>query len=182
MDAIYRLLFNQPITFTEREPVVLDEGVFCPSNSQNAMYLREAFQLLYLPAFVSFRFTDVLRSLVAQPILWGLGARLGFGDATALQERNPHSHLKDFEAEITTYLFAEKAAYLAASAVSAGRSVATNLIGVYEVLLKAGIVESREMAVLEAWLKDTRFPFRDRGRMKISLCLLTLKRARRLSA
>jgi hypothetical protein len=155
VDAIYRLLFNYPITFNERGPIVLDEGVFCPSNSQNAVFLHHAFPLLYLPAFVSFRFTDILRGLVAQPILWAHGLRLGFGPATALQERNPHSSFKDFEAEVTTYLFAEKAAYIAAEAVSSKTSMADNLLAVYQSLLRSGIVEDRELPVLEAWLKDT---------------------------
>ncbi|HET6847204.1 MAG TPA: hypothetical protein VFH29_10250 [Anaerolineales bacterium] len=154
VDAIYRLLFDRPITFSQRQPIVLEEGVFCPCNSQNTLFVREAFVLLYLPAFVSFRFTDVLRGLVAQPILWAADLRLGFGPATTLQQRNPHTHLKDFEAEITTYLYAEKAAYLAAEAVNSSRSMADNLVMAYESLLKAGIVEDRELPVLEAWLKD----------------------------
>ena len=67
-----------------------------------------AFALLYLPAHVTFRFTDILRGLVAQPILWAAGYQLGFTRATVVQERNPHELLEDFESESPGYLRVEK--------------------------------------------------------------------------
>ena len=41
---------------------------------------------MYLPTFVTFRFTDILRSYVAQPIMWNAGYRLGFTNATVTQK------------------------------------------------------------------------------------------------
>ena len=41
-----------------------------------------------IPAFVTFRFTDILRGYVAQPILQAAGYRLGFTEATVYQDRN----------------------------------------------------------------------------------------------
>jgi hypothetical protein len=104
VDAIYRLVINKPITFKESQPVVLDSGTLSPFNSQNTFFNKQAFPLLYLPSFVTFRFTDILRGLVAQPLLWSADLRLGFGQATVRQERNPHDYLKDFESEIPMFL------------------------------------------------------------------------------
>ena len=70
VDAIYRLTSNRPCVFEQRGPLVLDAGTLCPFNSQNTAYRRELFPLLYLPALVTFRFTDILRGLVAQPVMW----------------------------------------------------------------------------------------------------------------
>jgi hypothetical protein len=154
VDAVYRLVFDRPITFTERAPLVLDHGVVCPFNSQNTIFARDAFPLLYLPAFVTFRFTDILRSLVAQPVLWAHGLKLAFGSATVRQERNPHDYLKDFADEVPMYLHTEAALEAAMAATSTELSMAQNLSAVYERLADRGIVEPRERLLLDAWLND----------------------------
>ena len=153
VDAIYRLTNNQPIYFNKRAPLILDEGVCCPFNSQNTYFQREVFPLLYLPSTVTFRFTDILRGLVAQPILWAAGYRLGFGEATVIQKRNPHDYLTDFESEIPGYLLAEKVVTLAKESVSHRESIKENLLSVYESLQRENIVTEHEIAVLRLWLE-----------------------------
>ncbi len=154
VDAIYRLTNNTPIYFNKREPLVLNEGVCCPFNSQNTYFRSEVFPLLYLPITVTFRFTDILRGLVAQPILWAAGYRLGFGEATVIQKRNPHNYLKDFESEIPGYLFAEKVVLVARESVSVDRTISENLVSVYEALLREQIVTENEINVLKLWLEN----------------------------
>ncbi|MFL6529632.1 MAG: STELLO glycosyltransferase family protein, partial [Chthoniobacterales bacterium] len=121
---------------------------------QNTLFVRELFPLLYLPAFVTFRFTDILRGLVAQPIAWAAGYRLGFTSATVVQERNPHDYLKDFELEIPCYLLAQRVADTVSAAVRETASVSDNLHNAYEALLTAGIVQRDELRLLSAWLED----------------------------
>ena len=153
VDAIYRLTNNTPIYFNKRNPLTLDKGVCCPFNSQNTYFRSEVFPLLYLPITVTFRFTDILRGLVAQPILWAAGYRLGFGEATVIQKRNPHDYLKDFESEIPGYLFAEKIVMIVSEQVSPDRSITENLVLVYQALEKEQIVGALEMKVLNLWLQ-----------------------------
>jgi hypothetical protein len=154
VDAIYRLTNNEPCTFRERTPLVLDRGTWCPFNSQNTLFVRELFPLLYLPAHVTFRFTDILRGLVAQPILWEAGYRLGFTSATVVQERNPHDYLKDFESEIPCYLLAQRVANTVQGAVRPLKTVSGNLRLAYAALASAGIVPESELPVLDAWIDD----------------------------
>lgn len=154
VDAIYRLTNNEPCNFDERAPIVLGQGTWCPFNSQNTMFVRELFPLLYLPAFVTFRFTDILRGLIAQPIMWAAGYRLGFTSATVVQERNPHDYLKDFQSEIPCYLHAQQVADTVTAAVKPNASIAENLYTAYEALLARDIVQQEEMQVLSAWLED----------------------------
>jgi len=156
VDAIYRLTSNIPCVFDTRPPLVLASGTVCPFNSQNTAFRRELFALLYLPAFVTFRFTDILRGLVAQPILWAAGYQLGFTGATVFQERNPHDYLKDFESEIPCYLYPEKILEIVNAAVGPAQSVADNLQAAYEALRRESIVEDRELALLARWLEDVR--------------------------
>jgi len=154
VDAIYRLTSDEPCYFEERAPIVLAEGTLCPFNSQNTAFRKELFPLLYLPAFVTFRFTDILRGLVAQPLMQHMGYSLGFTGATVFQERNPHDYLKDFESEIPCYLYPEKIIDAVSGSIAANKSLPDNLYNAYETLLNDGIVTSEELQVLSAWLKD----------------------------
>lgn len=153
VDAIYRLTNNTPIYFKKRAPLVLSPGTYSPFNSQNTFFRRETFPLLYLPAFVNFRFTDILRGLVAQPILWEAGYTLGFGHATVIQKRNPHDYLKDFESEIPCYLYPETIVDLVSNAVSAEQSIPANMVAAYTALYKANIVKENELKLLNSWLE-----------------------------
>lgn len=152
VDAIYRLVSNTPCTFQKKEPVVLEKGTTTPFNSQNTAIQKDLFPLLFLPSFVTFRFTDILRGIIAQPILWQQGYRLGFTEATVVQKRNEHDYFKDFESEVPMYLHAEKSLEAVSKVVSGG-SVIDNLYNAYEALLKINVTEEREMTVLKEWLK-----------------------------
>lgn len=154
VDAVYRLTSDQPCHFAERAPMVLADGTLCPFNSQNTAFRKELFALLYLPAFVTFRFTDILRGLVAQPIMWASGYNLGFLNATVFQARNPHDYLKDFESEIPCYLYPEKIIDVVQGRISSNNSVADNLYRAYEALHQHQIVTGEELPLLTAWLKD----------------------------
>jgi len=154
VDAIYRLTSDVPCVFNRREPVVLSKGTLCPFNTQNTLIVKELFPLMYLPTYVTFRFTDILRGLVAQPIMWLYGYRLGFTDATVVQERNPHDYMKDFVSELPMYLNTDKVIAVVSGVVSAEQDISTNLRLAYQGLLQAGIVEDRELITLDAWLHD----------------------------
>lgn len=154
VDAIYRLLIGDECYFNEREPIVLSEGTISPFNSQNTLIRSELFPLLYLPSTTTFRFTDILRGLIAQPIMWAQGYKLGFTNASVTQFRNSHILMKDFESEIPMYLDSENALDVASSAVSKNRNISDNLHAVYKALVQKEIVNKDEMKILEAWLRD----------------------------
>jgi hypothetical protein len=154
VDAIYRLTSNQRCLFNPAPAVALAPGVVCPFNSQNTAFLREILPLMYLPAFVSFRYTDILRGLVAQPILWAAGLRLCFISPTVYQERNVHNNFKDFESEVSMYLTARRAIDTVSEAVSNSGSIPENISAAYAALEKAQIVSAKELKLLEAWLFD----------------------------
>ena len=156
VDAIYRLTSDVPCYFRDREPIVLKKGTISPFNSQNTMFRKELFPLLYLPTFVTFRFTDILRGLVAQPIMWLYGFTLGFTNATVTQKRNPHDYMKDFISEIPVYQFCENVIQIVLRVISEKNSIETNLYIAYEALFKEDVVCEKELITLEAWLSDIR--------------------------
>lgn len=154
VDAIYRLTSNTPCRFTRRAPVVLPPQTFSPFNSQNTAFRRELLPLMYLPALVNFRVTDILRSYVAQPILWAAGYRLGFLGPTVRQERNAHDLQADFASELPLYLDVERIITLVNEPVQPENSIRDNLTHVYRHLARQGIVKEAELDLLAAWLDD----------------------------
>ena len=154
VDAIYRLTNDTPCYFNNRAPVVLGKGTVSPFNTQNTMIRKELFALMYLPTYVTFRYTDILRGLVAQPLMWLYNYQLGFTNANVVQKRNPHDYMKDFISEIPMYETGEAVIEIVSGAVSASNSLEDNLHNAYRALLNKKIVIDKEMTTLEAWLKD----------------------------
>ncbi|MFH0734325.1 MAG: STELLO glycosyltransferase family protein [bacterium] len=154
VDAIYRLTNDAPCIFNEREPIVLGKGTISPFNTQNTIVKKELFTLLYLPTYVTFRFTDILRGLIAQPIMWLYNYQLGFINATVIQKRNPHDYMKDFLSEVPMYRYSEKVIEIVSNAITKNDSIESNLYNSYNALLKENIVCDKEMIILDAWLKD----------------------------
>ncbi|MES2006536.1 MAG: STELLO glycosyltransferase family protein [Patescibacteria group bacterium] len=156
VDAIYRLTRGDTITFTQREPVVLAPGAVCPFNCQSTTFEKTLFPLLYLPAFVSPRESDIIRGLIAQPLMWHAGKTLGFTAPNVTQERNPHDYRKDFAAELRIYLHAEEIYNIARTHSSPEASLEQNLKNVYAALVEAHIVPPAELPLLDAWLADVK--------------------------
>jgi len=154
VDAIYRLLFGDATKFNDNLPVLLEKYTMCPFNSQNTIFVSDVVELMYLPAYVSFRFTDILRGMVAKPILDANGYYLVFTPPTAIQIRNDHNLLKDFEHEVPFYLNAEKVYETVGAVVSENMSIGQNLYKAYLALEKQSIVNKLEVDLLELWLKD----------------------------
>ena len=158
VDAIYRLTDNTPINFTNNGLFALKKGTVCPFNSQNTIFKKDMFPLLYLPAHVTFRFTDILRGIVAQPIAWNNNRLLGFGGSTVVQRRNPHDYLKDFESEIPVYIHSEETLDTVVNCLSKlnKQSIPEDMVSAYSALKEKNIVQEKEMALLIAWIEDIR--------------------------
>jgi len=155
VDAIYRLLIGRSVQFQKREPVALDQGVYCPINSQNTIWSAEAFTYLYLPSHVTFRFTDILRGYIAQRGIWAMNARLAFTSATVYQARNVHNLMADFIDEIPCYTHVDEVIERLEETKLTG-DPQDDLNTMYEILLKAGIVKQAELDGVKSWIQDLR--------------------------
>ena len=155
VDAVYRLTTVAETKFA-RNTIVLEPGTFCPFNSQNTIFWREAFPLLYLPAYVSFRMTDIWRSFVAEACLYAMGKAIAFRDATVFQERNQHSLIKDFRDEVPGYLNNARIVEILSALTLAGdpKDTPANVLLCYEALVRAEIVPAKELPLLQLWLNE----------------------------
>ena len=156
VDAIYRLVLDLPFQFTLGANVALGPGAWCPFNSQNTSWWPEAYPLMYLPAYCSFRMTDIWRSFVAQRIASVNGWSILFHEATVRQRRNPHDLLRDFRDEVPGYLANREicAALQALELEPGGPRVASNMRRSYDLLVTNGWADPRELPLLDAWLAD----------------------------
>lgn len=156
VDAIFRLVLPLPLTFDARPPVALPSGAWCPFNSQNTAWWPTAYPLLYLPAYCSFRMTDIWRSFVAQRIAWENGWSILFHSATVWQDRNKHDLMRDFADEVPGYLNnrAIGEALQALDLQPGSGRMADNLRSCYRLLVKMKIVDEAELLLLDAWLAD----------------------------
>ncbi|MEC4806707.1 MAG: STELLO glycosyltransferase family protein [Jaaginema sp. PMC 1079.18] len=156
VDAIYRLTLPLPQQFRRDRRLALKKGTWCPFNSQNTAWWRDVFPLMYLPAYCSFRMTDIWRSFVAQRLLWTTDWGLLFHEPTVYQERNVHDLMRDFEQEIVGYLHNRKIGdALAQLDLKSGQeNLADNLYCCYEKLVSLEYFPAEELNLVQAWLQD----------------------------
>ncbi|KAK6018615.1 hypothetical protein OSTOST_15794 [Ostertagia ostertagi] len=96
---------------------IIVSGTYAPWNSQNTLFHKKAFFMLFLPTTVTFVYdseaivlsakppnqhlstTDIWRSYIAQKLLHMIGETVAFYPPNAVQYRNAHDYLADFEDE-----------------------------------------------------------------------------------
>jgi hypothetical protein len=156
VDAIYRLTYPLPINFEIKAKLALGKNSWSPFNSQNTYWFTEAFPLMYLPSYCSFRMTDIWRSYVAQRIAWECGWSVLYHEPTVWQERNDHNLMKDFEDEISGYSNnLNICKELQKLQLKAGQeSMYDNLITCYEKLVDIQVIGKEEIPLLKAWIND----------------------------
>lgn len=156
VDAVYRMLFELPLEFEARPPLLLGPGTWCPFNSQNTVFFRRAFPLLYLPSFCSFRMTDIWRSFVAQRVLQENGYSLSFHSPNARQYRNEHDLMSDFSQEIPGYLENKKivSKLLSITIPCGDEKIPSAVYACYEAMVSEGWLPVKELSLLESWLEN----------------------------
>lgn len=156
VDAVYRMILPLPLRFDPDIKLLLGKGTWCPFNSQNTTWFPDAFPLLYLPSFCSFRMTDIWRSFVAQRICWENSWPVLFHGPTVGQERNKHNLLNDLSDEVPGYLNNTKiCSMLERLNLKPGRDrVSDNMLTCYHGMIELGVIGRDEIRLLEAWLSD----------------------------
>jgi len=152
VDAIYRLtvgekvqFFRAAMGFRRVDYVGLNKGTLCPFNSQNTIWHKDAFKYMYLPTSVSFRFTDILRGYIAQPLMWKQDLHLGFMMPTVDQKRNKHDLMKDFKDEVSCYTDTKKIVDFIDSYDY------MEFEQLYEQLYSHGFIKSNDFYASQAW-------------------------------
>lgn len=156
VDAIWRLTMDRPFKYDTRSTIVLEPGNWCPFNTQSTWWWPQAYPLLYIPSYCSFRMCDIWKSFVAQRCLWEMRLGIAFHNAEVDQDRNEHNLIRDFEDEIPGYLENKRICGILQN-LGLGKGlekVGENLYLCYEALVREGIFPKKEIELVKEWLAD----------------------------
>ncbi len=156
VDAIYRLLNRKiDIKFKSNYKISLGKSI-STFNSQNTIWFKKIFPLLYLPVTCTMRCTDIWRGLIAHNILKKDNKKILFFGTTMYQERNFHNLHKDFEEEIPMYLNNKKIYEILSQLKlkSGSNNYFHNLLISYQTLIKKGFLSKKELKYVKAWIND----------------------------
>ncbi|MBK7856145.1 MAG: DUF288 domain-containing protein [Bacteroidetes bacterium] len=156
VDALFRLSNKSEIKFTKGTEIALGKNTWSPFNSQNTVWHKIAFPLLYLPATCSSRLTDIWRSYVAQRICFDNNWHVLFQSPTVYHQRNQHNLLKDFEEEYDGYLnnYQIKKGLEKLKLKPGEKKIPENLLKCYEWFVKHKLLKKKELFLLECWISD----------------------------
>jgi len=156
VDAIYRLVLEQKDIQFDKKEIVLGKEAWCPFNSQNTTWFKDAFPLLYLPSYCSFRMTDIWRSFIAQRIAWTCDWKILFHYPTVYQERNEHDLMKDFNDEISGYQNNEiiRKRLENVDFKNGIKNIPDNMLKAYKELIYMNLVGKKEIGLVDKWLNE----------------------------
>ena len=158
VDAIYRLINDKiDIKFKDNYKFSLGKA-FSPINSQNTIWSKKIFSLMYLPVSCTMRATDIWRGVIALNII--LNDNLGvliFG-TTMKQNRNVHNLKNDLNEEIPLFKDVQNAFLILKKLKlkKGSENYTKNLLKSYKALIEHKIFDKRELKYLNAWIKDIR--------------------------
>jgi hypothetical protein len=154
VDAIYRLAIGtKPVVFAPGRSIVLPASCWSPFNSQSTWWWPEAYPLMYLPSYCSFRLTDIWRSFVAQRCLWQMRGTVAFHSPEVKQDRNRHNLVDDFNSESQGYLFNSYIRKVL-SDITLDKYPEDNLLMCYRAIVRAGLLPKEELRLVKLWLAD----------------------------
>ena len=156
VDAIFRLINTKiNIKFKNNLKINVNRALIT-LNSQNTIWFKEAFPIMYLPVTCTMRCTDIWRGLIAQRILQNDNKRILFFGTTMKQYRNDHNLMNDFKDEVPMYLLDSKINEILQKIklLKGTKNYLQNLNICYDVLIKNKIFNKDEKYFLRAWTND----------------------------
>lgn len=156
VDAIYRLS-NKKINIKFKKNISFSLGnAISPTNSQNTIWFKKIFPLLYLPATCSMRATDIWRGMIALNILKKNNLKILFFGTTMFQKRNYHDINNDFKQELEVYRRNKEIIdILNKIKLKKGyKYFKKNLLLTYKILIKNKFFYKSEIKYLNNWIKD----------------------------
>lgn len=158
VDAIFRLSSNSncEINWLKNKNIIVSNKNMCVFNTQNTFWIdSDVFFLLLLPCSVSFRYCDILKSIIANIILRKKNKNIAFISPNVYQLRNEHDLIKDFQSEYLMYIHNEKILDYISNGVdtidSHNDKVLLKII--YNNLFENKIITRLDIQICEEWLK-----------------------------
>ena len=155
VDAIFRLMNSNINVKFKNYKVDLGKSI-STFNSQNTIWHKSLFELMYLPMTCTMRCTDIWRSLIALKILRLNKMNILFFGTTMYQERNYHDLMLDFKQELPMYEN-NKFIFNTLEKINLKKGkqyFSYNIKKCYLELIKKKIFDPKELKYLNAWIAD----------------------------
>ena len=147
IDAVCRFVYKKNIFFLPNSPLFIPPKTFCPFNSQNTLWYKEAFQYLFLPVSLSSRVTDIWRGYIAQHFLHRNNQGVLFCRPSVIHIRNKHNLIQDFNEELKMYLYTIKF-------VNVLKMYTGSFVDVMDYLYEHSFVKKIDVTLFQAWISD----------------------------
>ena len=160
VDAVFRLTRKDTgvkldVEFDSRAPpVLIPPGSYAPFNSQNTLFLYDAFWGLMMPPGPTMRVTDIWRAYYDKRLLEEIDGYLAFFAPNAYQERNSHSYLADFIDEQALYQDAGRFVAFLKQWNSSKGDFFNRILELAVDLVHEKFLKPIDTDVMEAWLTD----------------------------
>lgn len=160
VDAIFRLTRKDKgvkldVEFNSNAPpVLLPPGSYAPFNSQNTLFLYDAFWGLMMPPGPAMRVTDIWRAYYDKRLLEEIDGYLAFYGPNAYQERNSHSYLDDFIEEKALYHDAGRFIAFLRKWKPTKEDFFDRILELTVACVKEEFLEPIDALVMKAWLSD----------------------------
>lgn len=154
VDSIFRLVFsNQNIVWNKNKSVLIDNHNIAIFNTQNTFWTdKKLFPCLFIPTTVSFRYCDILRSIITHYILKITEKYLEIISPNVIQNRNQHDLIEDFTDEISMFITNETILDKIKINEYTNMSVVSLIKKIYSQLYDNEIVSNKEITIANSWL------------------------------
>ena len=97
---------------------------------------------------------DIWRGYITQRLLWDTQYHMCFTAPTAIQERNKHDIMKDFQEELDLYLKVPALIDFLIKWRLPHSTTEENLIYLYDSLIQKNFIGQQEKELIRAWVHD----------------------------
>lgn len=160
VDAIYRLTRATKgrlirVAFDENAPpVAIPPRTFCPFNSQNTLFHRDALWGMMIPVTTAFRVCDIWRGYWAQRLVHDIGGVLSFYGPSVRQDRNIHDYFLDYLDEKALYMSARDLVSLLLTWRSDEAAFFDRVLALSRAMAAGGFWGHKDVELTAAWLSD----------------------------
>jgi hypothetical protein len=161
VDALFRIICNHQasIKWDTNKQIMIDNKNICVFNTQNTFWINSLLYIsMLIPSTVSFRYCDILRSIISNIILKYTNNYMMYTSPNVLQKRNDHNLINDFKSEYEMYIHNENILDFIELDIDSTLPINTHSISllfkqIYKNLLDNKIINDVDMKVLNEWLK-----------------------------
>lgn len=157
VDSIFRLIFNKNVSWINNKSIIVSNKNICVFNTQNTFWIdKQIFSLIVLPISVSFRYCDILRSIICNIIMKYSNKYIAYTSPNCIQYRNYHNILNDFIDEYDMFINSNNITENIELGCDYKMDTLDLLKVVYNNLYKCKLIQITDIEFIDLWINFVR--------------------------